>query len=199
MKYRILAESATTKKVHSSKWYSTIGEATVILKKLSESDDFVDVKMDEEEGDVETLVTVDAVPSVVSQLDEIAEMADELYSLDSTVAFTDEETQTVADIQGALSDVYASVMERVPADTATETVSEEVAGDEVNLSKLRALAKMGLVSEDEVPTILRAVLALQNDKPIPADQREAVNALLMKLLSLITGDASIFQKIKVSL
>lgn len=79
-----------------------------------------------------------------------------------------------------------------------ETVDEITLGDiseSFDESKFRRLAVTGLVPETDVAQIIRAMKNLDAGKPLTVTQKNLIANTFQALISLVTGDTSVFAKI----
>jgi hypothetical protein len=80
---------------------------------------------------------------------------------------------------------------------------EETAGmsddDKKSLARLQALIRLGLLDRQSLPTISRAIKKLDTEMPINnIAEKMALFELLQSLISIITGDTSVFAKVRSS-
>lgn len=68
--------------------------------------------------------------------------------------------------------------------------------DNSQLSKLSALARDGLVPDDQVNQVRTAMIAMMNDRQLSAQQRQVLLDVLGTLADIITSDVSIYQRLK---
>jgi len=80
---------------------------------------------------------------------------------------------------------------------------EETAGmsdeEKKSLARLQALIRLGLLDRQSLPTISRAIKKLDTEMPINnIAEKMALFELLQSLISIITGDTSVFAKVRSS-
>jgi hypothetical protein len=71
--------------------------------------------------------------------------------------------------------------------------------EEVNYSKFRQLANLGLVDTTELPKIIAAMKSLDSGKPVSLVQKNIITNTFMNLIAIVTGDSSLLSKVKQSL
>jgi hypothetical protein len=167
--------------------------------------DEVDVAADEladsgSDGDT-GYFSVDKDSETIESLDDIAAMADEIVSFNAE--FTAEESATVMRIAEEISDLYDSVVERVPEDVLNNNDEEfdDSVTEAVDEQRLIVLARMGLINRTDIPMTMRAIRELMDPdgRNLTPAQVQLVGSLLENLLDIVTGDRSIFSKIKSAL
>ena len=68
--------------------------------------------------------------------------------------------------------------------------------EEVDMEKLRQLARYGLVDKANVQKLIQAFKKMQDGKVLQPNQRELMLNVLTDLASIVTGDSQMFQKAK---
>ena len=66
--------------------------------------------------------------------------------------------------------------------------------EELDDKRLLALAKQGLVDQDQVAVFKQALSAINDGKPLLPKQRETMLAAFSKLASMVSGDSTLFNK-----
>lgn len=151
-------------------------------------------KKEEVEGDEE----VDATGEALLELEDICEMADELYETLSDLDEIDSETrESIAKIYSALDDLYETVDKKY--EVAVDTDEYEEVNEEVDMTRFKQLASTGLVSRDELPKLVLAMRALDADKPLSMSQKDLINSTFQSLIAIVTGDTSVLSKVKSSI
>jgi len=154
-----------------------------------------------------------------SKLDEIADMADELYA-------ALEETETVEEIPDwvkekvgiaydNLSEVYASYedeetnqdSEKGNTEEETQSGDEEgevvmasesvqLLGEEVDDSKFRQLVRLGLSDNESVSRIITIMRKIDGGKTLTSSEAMIVGDMFQTLIGIVTGDSTVFNKVK---
>ncbi len=82
---------------------------------------------------------------------------------------------------------------------ATDTQSSLSTDEEAAIERIKLLIRLGLLDNSEAPLILRVLKKLAMDQPVTAPiERQAINDLLHSLISVVTGDDSIFSKVRIA-
>jgi hypothetical protein len=148
----------------------------------------------EEQSDEE----VDPTGEALSELEDICEMADELYETLSDLDEIDSETrESITAIYLALDDLYENVDKKYEV-TVDADEYEEV-NEEVDMTRFKQLASTGLVSREELPKLVLAMRALDADKPLSMSQKDLINSTFQSLIAIVTGDTSVLSKVKSSI
>lgn len=151
-------------------------------------------KKEEVEGDEE----VDPTGEALSELEDICEMADELYETLSDLDEIDSETrESIAKIYSALDDLYETVDKKY--EVAVDSDEYEEVNEEVDMTRFKQLASTGLVSREELPKLVLAMRALDADKPLSMSQKDLINSTFQSLIAIVTGDTSVLSKVKSSI
>lgn len=156
---------------------------------------FSNLRKEEVEGDDGE---VDATGEALLELEDICEMADELYETLSDLDEIDSETrESIAKIYSSLDDLYETVDKRY--EVAVDSDEYEEVNEEVDMNRFKQLASTGLVSRDELPKLILAMRALDADKPLSMSQKDLINSTFQSLISIVTGDTSVLSKVKSSI
>jgi len=155
---------------------------------------FSNLRKEEVEGDEEE--EIDLSGESLSQLEDICEMADELYETLSEVEEIDSEMRdAIAKIYSELDDLYVAADEKydivVDSDEYEETMSEEV-----DMNRFKLLANTGLVADDDVQRLVLAFKALEAGRALGQSQKDIITSTFQTLVSIVTGDTSILTKVK---
>lgn len=158
---------------------------------------FSNLRKEEVEGDEEE--EIDLSGESLLQLEDICEMADELYETLSEVEEIDSETRdAIAKIYSELDDLYVVADGKydivVDSDEYEESISEEV-----DINRFKILANTGLVPQDEVQQLVLAFKALEAGRALGQSQKDIITSTFQTLVSIITGDTSILTKVKSAL
>lgn len=155
---------------------------------------FSNLRKEEVEGDEEE--EIDLSGESLSQLEDICEMADELYETLSEVEEIDSETRdAIAKIYSELDDLYAAADGKY--DIAVDSDEyEEPMSEEVDMNRFRILANTGLVADDEVQRLVLAFKALEAGRALGQSQKDIITSTFQTLVSIVTGDTSILTKVK---
>jgi hypothetical protein len=141
---------------------------------------------------------VDPTGEALSELEDICEMADELYETLSDLDEIDSETrESITAIYLALDDLYETVDKKYEV-TVDADEYEEV-NEEVDMTRFKQLASTGLVSREELPKLVLAMRALDADKPLSMSQKDLINSTFQSLIAIVTGDTSVLSKVKSSI
>ena len=82
---------------------------------------------------------------------------------------------------------------------ATDTQSSLSADEKAAIERIKLLIRLGLLDNSEAPLILRVLKKLAMDQPVTAPiERQAIADLLHSLISVVTGDDSIFSKVRIA-
>ena len=155
---------------------------------------FSNLRKEEVEGDEE----VDTTGEALLELEDICEMADELYETLSDLDEIDSETrERIAKIYSSLDDLYETVDKKYEV-TVDADEYEEV-NEEVDMTRFKQLASTGLVSREELPKLVLAMRALDADKPLSMLQKDLINSTFQSLIAIVTGDTSVLSKVKSSI
>ena len=156
---------------------------------------FSNLRKEEVEGDDEE---VDPTGEALSELEDICEMADELYETLSDLDEIDSETrESIAKIYSALDDLYETVDKKY--EVAVDADEYEEVNEEVDMTRFKQLASTGLVSREELPKLVLAMRALDADKPLSMPQKDLINSTFQSLIAIVTGDTSVLSKVKSSI
>jgi hypothetical protein len=72
-------------------------------------------------------------------------------------------------------------------------------GEEFDATKFKSFVNQtGLVSKENAADVITAMKALDSGKVLSTKQKDLINGMLMSLVGIITGDTSVFNKIKQS-
>lgn len=189
-------------KVHDSYYHSAVNESL-------DTDEFVDSYDPEQGGNEDD--GIEEIRMAKGQLKEIVDMANDI------VEAMDDEDELEAWVQNKLTTAYDQIddvysylaygnAEDSKEEDPKEAVSEETeAGEEGDedgrntLSRLKTLIRLGLIEESSLQVTLRAVKKLENDQQVVStSERQAINDLLEKLLGVVTGDDTLFRKVKLA-
>lgn len=156
---------------------------------------FSNLRKEEVEGGDEE---VDATGEALLELEDICEMADELYETLSDLDEIDSETrESIAKIYSALDDLYETVDKKY--EVAVDADEYEEVNEEVDMTRFKQLASTGLVSREELPKLVLAMRALDADKPLSMSQKDLINSTFQSLIAIVTGDTSVLSKVKSSI
>lgn len=162
-----------------------VGAALVHLENImSMSDDMIT-----------TLGELDSIDlQVVHELKSVNDSLAQVFSaIDIAVGITPTDFRW-ADYSDQMSDyhTFESGVEHGPIEFTTEDTNIDL----VNPNRFKQLADIGLVSPEESSSIVKALKQLSSDRVLTTTQKTLVNSTFLKLVALITGDTSVFGKIK---
>ena len=107
-----------------------------------------------------------------------------------------DETDTDADAR--LTKAVKEALENDDSD-ATDTQSSLSADEKAAIERIKLLIRLGLLDNSEAPLILRVLKKLAMDQPVTSPiERQAIADLLHSLISVVTGDDSIFSKVRIA-
>ena len=156
---------------------------------------FSNLRKEEVEGDEEE---IDLNGAALSQLEDICEMADDLYETLSEVEDIDAETRdSISQIYTALDDLYEAVDNKYDVEIDDEEYEE--VNEEVDMNRFKILANTGLVAQDEASRLVLAFKALEAGKALSPSQKDIITSTFQTLVSIVTGDTSILSKVKSAL
>jgi hypothetical protein len=155
---------------------------------------------------------------VVSQLDEIADMSDELYAAidenDNVDEIPDWVKEKVSIAYANLTEVYSSY-EDEENDKAAEENSEEgqtssdsegevimtsesvqLLSEEIDDSKFKQLVRLGLSDNESVSRIITIMKKIDGGKVLTSGEAMIVGDMFQTLIGIVTGDTTVFNKVK---
>lgn len=175
------------------------------MKKLSEIlapiDNFDDInesvaEVQAEEYDDE----VDSMGDILSQLEDICQMSDEIYETVSELDdISDDCRDGITKIYSDLDDLYELIDSKydiVVDSDEYEMSTNESLDEEFNTSRFRQLASTGLISKEDLPKLVLAMQSMSADKVLSQSQKDIVNSTFQTLIAIILGDTAILSKVK---
>jgi hypothetical protein len=159
--------------------------------------------------EVEDTELSDKTGETLAFLEDICEMADEIYETLSDYDEIDETTHAlISQIYTSLDNAYESIDSKYDIQVSDDDyeVSESAAAEEaeslseeIDMNRFKQLASTGLVSKDELPKLILAMRALDTDKPLSMSQKDLINSTFQSLIAIVTGDTSVLSKVKSSI
>lgn len=156
--------------------------------------------------EAEDTEATDKTGETLAFLEDICEMADEIYDTLSEYNEIDDATHSlVSQIYVLLDNAYEAIDSKydIQASEDEYEVSESAAAEEaqsldeeIDMNRFKQLASTGLVSKDDLPKLILAMRALDADKPLSLSQKDLINSTFQSLIAVITGDTSILTKVK---
>jgi hypothetical protein len=154
---------------------------------------------------------------MVEQLDEIADMADELYS-----ALEDNKGEEIPDwVKENVNSAYASLFtvysayeddeedddneqteeseEKKDNEGEVIAVSEEVVqllGEEVSANKFRQLVRLGLADDTSISRVLIVMKKVDAGKILTPADAAILGDMFQTLIGIVTGDSAIYNRVK---
>lgn len=129
----------------------------------------------------------------IDSKDQATRAKDDEDDITNNPAFTDTE-----DEKGLPKEVsFGESTEQDDNDDENETgLSDE---EKTQLGKIKTLIRLGLIDGSQMNITLRAVKKLDLDQPVTSSQeRQAINTLLQQLIGVVTGDDTVFRKIRLN-
>lgn len=158
---------------------------------------------------VEDTELSDKTGETLAFLEDICEMADEIYETLSDYDEIDDATHAlISQIYTSLDNAYESIDSKYDIQVSdddyevSESAVEEEAKsilEEIDMNRFKQLASTGLVSKDELPKLILAMRALDADKPLSMSQKDLINSTFQSLIAIVTGDTSVLSKVKSSI
>jgi len=130
----------------------------------------------------------------IDSKDQAPRAKDDEDDITNNPAFTDTEDET-----GLPKEV--SFGESTEQDDNDDDEKETGLSDEekTQLGKIKTLIRLGLIDGSQMNITLRAVKKLDLDQPVTSSQeRQAINTLLQQLIGVVTGDDTVFRKIRLN-
>lgn len=119
-----------------------------------------------------------------------------LLNTEESVQEQVDETNTADDDR--LTKAVKEALENDDSD-ATDTQSSLSADEKAAIERIKLLIRLGLLDNSEAPLILRVLKKLAMDQPVTSPiERQAIADLLHSLISVVTGDDSIFSKVRIA-
>ena len=145
----------------------------------------------------------DVVGETLSMLDQISEMTEELYDTFADHETLDEDVVSeVKSIYSHVDDFYNMVDEKygIESDEDEYDFSEikeesDVVNEQIDYTKFKRLASLGLVNADEINKLILAMKSLESGKPISASQKDIIGNTFLSLIAIVTGDSAVLGKI----
>jgi hypothetical protein len=148
----------------------------------------------------------DKTGETLTFLEDICEMADEIYNTLSEYDEIDDETHAIiSQIYMSIDNAYESIDAKydIQVDNDDYEVSESIVAEEaesldeeIDMNRFKQLASTGLVSKEDLPKLILAMRSLDADKPLSLSQKDLINSTFQSLIAVITGDTSILTKVK---
>jgi hypothetical protein len=155
--------------------------------------------------EVEDMEPSDKTGETLTFLEDICEMADEIYNTLAEYEEIDDETSAlISQIYISIDNAYSSIDAKYDIQVDDDYgVSESVAAEEaesldeeIDMNRFKQLASTGLVTKEDLPKLILAMRALDADKPLSLSQKDLINSTFQSLIAVITGDTSILTKVK---
>jgi hypothetical protein len=146
---------------------------------------------------------VDSIGETLSLLDEISEMTEELYDALADQDSLDESIiSEVQSIYSHVDDFYNNVDEKygIESDDDEYDFSDmkeefETVTEEIDYTKFKRLASVGLVDSAEISKLVLAMKALESGKAISTTQKDIISSTFLSLVAIVTGDSTLLSKI----
>ena len=118
--------------------------------------------------------------------------------LNTKESVQEQAVETDTDADARLTKAVKEALENDDSD-ATDTQSSLSADEKAAIERIKLLIRLGLLDNSEAPLILRVLKKLAMDQPVTSPiERQAIADLLHSLISVVTGDDSIFSKVRIA-
>jgi hypothetical protein len=204
-------------KVHDSLHHS-------IVKESLDTDEFIDSYDPEQKNESADPHEAEEIAMAKGQFAEIADMAKELVdAMDDTDELEPWMHSKITTAYVNLDDVYSYIAygDKYSTDDSSEDETskedigeateqepavggeEETAGlsdeEKAQIGKIKTLIRLGLIDNSQMQVTLRAIKKLDLDQPVTSSvERQAINALVQQLIGVVTGDDTVFRKIRLN-
>lgn len=219
VKARLSAVEKMAKLSTSDRWHNLAKELRdlsnkkfVVREETENVESAEEISLANAKEQIEDLANMaDDLVDVMEDTDELEDWAQEkintaylsLAEVHDYVTSEDEDSDNDTDDSSLEDDEYAESDDESVTES-TQKLSEEAESAEdisrQDLARLAALVRMGLVDTAKLPVIRRALANLAGDRNITdSGQRAAINDLVVNLMMTITGDNSVFARVKANL
>ena len=205
-------------KVHDSYHHSMVKESV-------DSDEIIDSKLNEDDHEAEEIAMaksqfkeiIDMTQELVDSMDDADELEPWMHQKITTAYNSIDDVYTAIaygeDSESEKSEEDDDDSDSKKEDYPTEAVKEALENDsddaddvsglsdeeKASLSRIKTLMRLGLLDRQQAQTVLRAVKKLDLDQPVSSTmERQAIADLLQNLIGVVTGDDTIFRKVRIA-